>query len=80
LRLSVIFSATVVLSGSRVDDLGFWLASAALSSLGFSSSALRAWAMAPLTPPVSAGALGISARARLSAVAAAFTSPFCNTI
>ncbi|MNJ77655.1 hypothetical protein D3C77_752040 [compost metagenome] len=45
-----------------------------------SSSALRAWAIAPLTPPVSAGALGISARARANAVAAAFTSPFCRTI
>ncbi|CNL74634.1 Uncharacterised protein [Mycobacterium tuberculosis] len=56
------------------DSAAFKAASA------LSSSALRAWLMALLTPPVSAGALGISARARLRAVAAALTSPFCSTI
>jgi hypothetical protein len=45
---------------------------------GFIQLGLARMGMALLTPPVSAGALGIKARARLKAVAAALTSPFCR--
>ncbi|MNN50278.1 hypothetical protein D3C81_1648540 [compost metagenome] len=78
-RLSVVFKVTTVLgaAGSMMRALG--LASAAFNAASaFSSSALRAWVTA--SPPVTAGACGISARARARAVAAAFTSPFCRKI
>ncbi|MNH30366.1 hypothetical protein D3C79_906580 [compost metagenome] len=74
-RMSVVFSAMTVLGavGSITRALG--LASAAFrAASAFSSSALRACETA--SPPVTAGACGISARARASAVAAALTSPF----